>query len=93
MQVYFNQFSVLSPSMFSKCLRLLVIRIASWVMAVAAIRASTSPVGFPMALSLLLISPNFIAHDRSNGIIWIISIKRDNFSRFFSRYCEDFARN
>ena len=59
--------------MFSKCLRLLVIRIASWVMAVAAIRASTSPVGLPMALSLLLISPNFIAHGRSKGIIWIIS--------------------
>jgi hypothetical protein len=79
-----NQFSISSPSIFSKCFRLLVTRIALCVIAVAPISASTSPVGFPMALSLLFISPNFIAHDKSKGIMRITSIKRDSFSKFFS---------
>jgi hypothetical protein len=42
-------------------------------MAVAAISASTSPVGFPNRRSLLLIVPKILAHSISKGMTWAIS--------------------
>jgi plasmid stability protein len=61
------QFSIFSPPTCRKCFSLLVTRVNPHAHAWAAVIASRSPIGLPLAMSLFETLPNHAAHSESNG--------------------------
>ena len=81
-----GQISTFRPLIFSKCFLLPVTKTALLDIAVAAISASTSPVGLPILRSLLFIVLKILEHSRSNGTTRTISTNLCNFSTCAVRF-------